>query len=140
MPLADGAKAQDESTAILRRAGLVRVPDDARIEQGRRLEGVLVEKIRPDQSALRLVQLGMRLERLFHLFGAGLENIEQISVTPIKIREHIAQLMSGRFGIETKNSADNMIGSDLIGWVEVSGLSRRLERSDDDSGRIRAHI
>jgi len=48
--------------------------------------------------------------------------------------------MSGRFGIETKNSADNMIGSDLIGWVEVSGLSRRLERSDDDSGRIRAHI
>ena len=91
MPLSDGAKAQDESAAILRGAGLVWVSDNARIEQGGRLEGVLVEKIRPDQSALRLSQLSMRCERLFHLFGARLEDIEQISVTALKIFEHVTQ-------------------------------------------------
>ena len=90
MPFADGAKAQDESTAIFRGTRLVGVPDDARIEQGRCLERILVEKIRPDQSALRLVQFSMRCKRLFHLFGARLEDIEQISVTAFKIFEHIA--------------------------------------------------
>src|SRR6266852_4214498 len=140
MPLSDSAKAQDESAAILRRAGLVWVSDNARIEQGGRLEGVLVEKIRPDQSALRLIQFSMRFERVFHLFGARLEDIEQISVTAIKIFEHIAQLMRGSFGIKSKNSADDMVGSDLVGGVEVPGFSRWLERSDDDSGGIRAQI
>jgi hypothetical protein len=38
MPLADGAQAQNKSTAIFRRASLVGVSDDARIEQGRCLE------------------------------------------------------------------------------------------------------
>ena len=116
MPLADGAKAQDESTAILRRAGLVRVSDDARIEQGRRLEGVLVQKICTDQSALRPIQFSMRFERLFHLVGARLEDIEQISVTTFKILQHLDQLLRGGFGIKPKNSADDMVGSDLIGW------------------------
>ena len=140
MPFADGAKAQDESTAIFRRAGLVGVPDDARIEQGRRLERVLVEKIRTDQAALRLVQFGMWLERLFHLCGARLEDIEQIPVTTFEIFEHLAQLLRGSFGIEPKNPADDMIGPDLIGRIEVSGFSRRLEGPDDDPGRIRAQI
>ena len=82
----------------------------------------------------------MRRERLFHLFGARLEDIEQISVTTVKIFKYIAQLMRGSFGIKTKNSADNMVGSDFIGCVEVSGFSRRFEGSDDDSGRIWAQI
>ena len=140
MPLADGTKAQDESTAILRHAGLVRMSDDARIEQGRRLEGVLVEKIRTDQPALRFIQFSMRFERLFHLVGARLEDIEQISVTTFKIFEHVDQLFGGSFGIKPKNSADDMVGPDFIDGIEVSGFSRRLEGSDDDSGRIRAQI
>jgi hypothetical protein len=53
---ADGTKAQNEATAIFRRAGLVRVPHDARIEQSGRFERVLVKKVRPNQAALRLVQ------------------------------------------------------------------------------------
>jgi hypothetical protein len=48
--------------------------------------------------------------------------------------------MRGSFGIKTKNFADNMVGADFIGCVEVSGFSRRFERSDDDPGRIRAQI
>ena len=120
MPFADGAKAQDKSTAVFRRAGLVGMPDDARIEQGRRLERVFVEKIRADQAALRLIQFGMWLERIFHLRGARLEDIEQVPVTTFEVFEHIAQLLRGSFGIKPKNPADDMIGPDLIGRIEVA--------------------
>ena len=129
-----------KSAAILRRAGLVGMPDDARIEQGRRLERILVKKISADQAALRLIQCGMRLERLFHLCGARLENFEQIPVTAFEIFEHVAQLLCSSFGIEPKNPADDMVRPGLIGRIEVSRFSRRLERSDDDSGWIRAQI
>ena len=95
MPFADGAKAQDEPAAIFRRAGLVGMPDDAWIEQGRRFERILVKKIGPDQAALRLVQWGMRLERLFHLGGARLENVEQVPVAAFEILKHLAQLLRG---------------------------------------------
>src|SRR6266850_956881 len=98
MAFADGAKAQDESSAILRRAGLVGVPDDAWIEQSRRFKRILMKKIRTDQAALCFIQFSMRLERLFHLRGAGLEEIEQIPVTTLEIFEHIAQLPLGCFG------------------------------------------
>ena len=140
MPFANGAKAQDESTAIFRRAGLVGVPDDARIEQGRCLERVLVKKICTDQAALCFIQFGMRLQRLLHIRSARLENIEQIPVTTFEIIEHVFQLSRGRFGIEPKDPLDDMVGPDLIGWVEVAGFSRRFERPDDDSGRIRAQM
>ena len=53
MPFADGAKAQDEATAALRRARLIGMGDDARIEQRRRFEGILVQEIGSDQLALR---------------------------------------------------------------------------------------
>ena len=54
MALADGAKAQDESAAAFRRAGLVGMPDDAGVEQGRSLKRIFVEKISPDQAAFVL--------------------------------------------------------------------------------------
>jgi hypothetical protein len=44
----------------------------------------------------------------------------------------------GNFDIEPKNPPDDMIGPDLVGWVEVAGFGCRFEGSDDDSGRIRA--
>ena|SRR5713226_229263 len=140
MPFADGAKAQDESTAIFRRASLVGVPDDARIEQGRCLERILMKKICTYQAALRFIQFGMCHQRLFHIRSARLEDIEQIPVTTFKIFEHVAQLLRSSFGIEAKNPVDDMIGPDLISWVEVSGFSRRFEGPDDDPGRIRAQI
>jgi hypothetical protein len=87
-----------------------------------------------------LVQFRMRLERLFHVRGAGLEDLEQVSVTAFEIFEHVAQLSCGRIGIEPKDPLDDMVGPRLIGRVEIPGLSRRPERSDDDPGRIRAQI
>jgi len=116
------------------------VSDDARVEQSRRLERVFVEKICADQAALCLIQLGMRLQRVFHIRGAGLEDIEQISVTAFEIVEHIPQLSCSGFRIEPKYPANDMIGPNLIGRIEVSWLRCRLEGSDDDPCRVRAQI
>ena len=82
----------------------------------------------------------MWLERLLHLCGARFKNIEQIPVATLEVFEHLAQLLRGSFGIEPNNPADDMVGPSLIGWVQVSGFSRRFERSDDDSGGVRAQI
>ena len=106
------------------------------LNKRRRFERVLVKKIGSDQAALRLVQYGMRLQCLFHLCGARLEDLEQVPVTAFEVLEHFGELPRGGSGLEPKNPADDMVGPGLIGRVEVSGLSRRLEGSDDDPGRI----
>lgn len=140
MSFANRAKAQDKSAAMIRCAGLVGMPDDAWIEQSRGFERIFVEKVSPDQAALRLVQLSMRFERVFHLGGARFKNVEQVPVAALEVFEHLAQLLRGRFGIEPKHSLNDMIGADLVGRVEVARLSRRFEGPDDDPGRIRAQI
>ena len=123
---------------MFRRARLVGVPDNARIEQGRGFERVFVEKIRTNEATLRLIQFGMGFERVLHVGGARFENVEQVSMAAVEVFKHFTQLLRGSFGIEPKHPLNDMIGTDLIGRVEVAGLSRRLERPDDDPGRIRA--
>jgi hypothetical protein len=59
-------------------------------------------------------------------------------VAPFEIFEHLSQLPGGSLGLESENPVDDMIGPDFVRWIEISGLSRRLERPDDDPGRIRA--
>ena len=140
MPLADRAKAQDEPATMFRRAGLVGMPDDAGVEQGRCFERILVEKIGADQPALRLVQLGMGRERVFHLCGARFENVEQVPVAAIEVLEHLVQLLRGSLGIEPKHPVDDMIGAELVRRIEIARLSRRFEGPDDDPGRIGAKI
>ena len=73
MPFADRAQAEDEATSAFRRAGLIGMGDDARIEQRRRFEGIFVQEIGADQLALVLGEGGVGGERLFHLVGARLE-------------------------------------------------------------------
>ncbi len=82
----------------------------------------------------------MRFQRVFHFRGARLKDIDQIPVTALKIMKHLAQLLGGSFGIEPHYPANDVIGSNLVGGVEVSGFSCRFERSDDDPGRIRTQI
>ena len=140
MPFADGAKAQDEPAAVFRCARLIGMADDAWIEQGRGFERIFVEKIGSDQSTLRLAQWRMGVERILHARGARFENFEQVSVPAFEILKHLAQLPRGRFGIEPKHPANDMIRTDLVGRIEVSGLSRWLEGPYDDPRRIRAKI
>ena len=140
MPFANGAKTHDKPATLFRRAGLVGMPDDAWIEQGRSLERILVEKVGPDQTALRLIELGMGFERVLHFRGARFENVEQVPVAAFEVFKHLAQLLRGGFGIEPKHPVDDMIGADLVRRVEVARLSRRFEGPDDDPGRIRPQI
>ena len=116
------------------------MPDDARIEQGRGFERILVEKISPDQSALRLRQLSMRFERFLHIGGARFKNFEQIPVAACEVFEHFVQLLRGSFGIELKHPVNDMVGANLVSRVEIARLSRRLEGPDDDPGRVWAQI
>lgn len=82
----------------------------------------------------------MRFERVLHLGGARFKNVEQVPVAACEVFEHLAQLLRGSFGIESKHPVNDMIGADLVSWVEVTGLSRWFEGPDDDPGRIRAQI
>ena len=140
MVFANGAKAQDESAAMFRCAGLVGMPNDAWIEQGRGLERIFVEEISPDQTTLHLGQLSMRFECVLHVGGARFKNVEQISVAAFEVVEHLAQLLRGSFSVEPKHPVNDMIGADLVSRVEVARLSRWFEGPDDYPGRIRAQI
>ena len=95
--------------------------DDARIEQGRCFERVLVKKIRTDQIALCLCQDGMGLQCVFHLDSTRFENLEQVPVTAFEVFEHILQLLFGSVRLEPQNPVDNMIGARLVGRIEVPG-------------------
>ncbi len=58
----------------------------------------------------------------------------------LEILEHLGQLATGRSGLQAQHAIDDMIGSRLVGRIEITGLGRRLERSDDDSGRVGAKM
>ena len=80
----------------------------------------------------------MRLQRHFHLCSARPEDLKQIPVATLEIFKHLSQLPGGSLGLEPQDSVDDMIGPDFVRWIEVPGLSRRLEGPHDDPGRIRA--
>jgi hypothetical protein len=82
----------------------------------------------------------MRLKCLFHFCSTGLENLKQIPMTALEIFEYFRQLPGGSLGLELKNPIDNVIGPSLIGWIEISGFSRRFKRSDDDPRSIRTKV
>ena len=82
----------------------------------------------------------MRFERVFHIRGARLENIDQIPMAAFEIVEHVVQLLCGGFGIEPNYPANDMIGPNLIGGIEISWFSCGFEGSDDYPCRIRAQI
>ena len=75
-----------------------------------------------------------------HLCRTRLEDIEQIPVTTFEILDHVAQLLRGSCCIELKNSADDMVGPSLIGWIDVSGFSRRLKGLTTTLAGSRAQI
>ena len=82
----------------------------------------------------------MGFERVLHLGGARLEDIEQVTVAAIEILEHLFQLLIGRLNVEPKNPFNDVVGANLVGWIEVSWLSRGLEGPDDDPCRIGAQV
>ena len=68
-----------------------------------------MQKIGPDQAALRLGEYGVRLECLLHLGGACLEDFEQVPVAAVEVFQHIGQLPGRGFGLQPENPPDDMV-------------------------------
>src|SRR6187402_1572638 len=140
MPLADGPKTEDEAQASLGGLRLIGVRDDAGIEQGGGFERILTEKIGAHQLTLRLGEDAVRRKSILHFIRAGLEPLEQVTMSPLEIFEDISKLNCNGFGTERENPVDDMICAHLVGRIEVARLGRRLERSHDDSRWIGAQM
>ena len=136
MPLPDRAKAEDETTSAFRRAGLVRMRDDARIEQCRRFEGIFVQKVGADQLTLHLGENHMRREGDFHLVGARLEARQQVAMAALEIVQHIGQVVGCGLVAKRQDPLDDMVRARLVGRFEVARLGRRLERPHDHARGI----
>ncbi len=140
MPFANRTQAQNETSAARRRPGLIRMGNDAGIEQRRRFERILIEEIGTDQPPLFLRESRMRGERVFHFIGARLETGEQITVASLEILQHFGELVGGRLRIERQDSIDNVIRACLVRGVQVPRFGRRFEWAHHHPRRIRAQI
>ena len=100
MPFADGTKTEHEATSALRRTGLIRMGDDARIEQCRRFKGIFVQKIGSDQLTLYFAERSVSSKGAFHFVGTRLEDLQQVAVAAFKILEDIGQLAGRRLGVK----------------------------------------
>ena len=116
MSFPDGAKAEDEAEPAFRRAGLIGMRDDTRIEQCRRLEGIFVQEVGADQLALYLCEIGMRRKGVFHFVGARLEGLQQVAVPALEILKHLGELVVRRLGIEPKDPLDDMVRPRSCRW------------------------
>lgn len=139
MPFSDRTQTQDETPAPCWRTGLIGMSDDARIEQSSRLEGVFEKKIGANEAPLLPAEYCMGRKGVFHILGAGVESLQQISVAPLEIFQHIDQLGGHRCSIECQHPINNMICPCLISGIQIARLSRRLEGTRDDSRRIGTH-
>ncbi len=140
MTLARRTQTQDKSAPAGGRRRLVRVRDDAGIEERGGFEGVLVEKIRPDQATLRAGEICMGSESFFHVISPRLEFFQQVAVSPQEVIKHIGKKRCRCLIIERQNPIDNIIRTDLVGWIKVPGFRRRFKRPHNYAGRIRAQM
>ena len=140
MSFADGAQTENEAQAALRRARLVGMRHDARVEQRRRFERIFVEKIGADQLPLVFGKGAVRRQGLLHLVGARLERLQQVAVAALEILQDVGELAGDGFGIQRQNPVDDMVGARLVGRVEIARFGRRLERAHDDPRRVGAQI
>ena len=136
MAFADSPQAQDETARAALQRGLIRMGDDARIEQRRRFEGILVQEVGADELALYLGQRRLRGVNDLHGVGAGLEGASEPPVAPLEVLEHLGQLPARGLGIERQHPIDDVSGPRPIRRVEFPRLGGRLEVAHHHSRRI----
>ena len=140
LPFPHCVKNQDEATPAFRGAGLIRVGDDARIEQCRRLEGIFMQKVCSDQLTLGLGENRVGRKGDFHFVGARFEGRQKVAVATLKIFQHIGQLVGCDLGIERHDPLDDMVRAGIVGGIEVARFGRRLERAHDHPRRIGTQV
>ena len=119
---------------------LVRVRHDAGIEQRRRFERIFVQEVGADELALYFGKRTVRQQRLLHFVGPALERLQQVAMAALEILQHVCKLVGRGLRIEIENALDDMIGTRLVGRVEIARLGRRLERAHDHTRGIGTQI
>jgi hypothetical protein len=119
---------------------LIHVSDDARVEQRRRFEGVLIEEICTDQSSLIQREGRMLRKGVLHLIRPSLEYREQIPVAPLEILQNLGQQGRRPARIERQSPVNYMVRPFSVRDIEITRFHRRSERTYYDPGRIRAQI
>lgn len=140
MPFSNGTQAEDEATTAFWRTGLVRVDDDARIEQRSGLERVFVHEVGANQLPLNLGEDGVVGERILHLIRTCFELCQQVAMTSLKVLQNIGELLRCRFGVERENAVDDVVRPRLVGRLKVPRFGSRLERAYEHSCRIGAQV
>ena len=140
MAFADGTEAQNKAQAALRNSRLVRVWHDAGIEQRRRFEGIFVQEVGADELALYFGKRTVRQQRLLHFVGPALKRLQQVAMPALEILQHVGQLTGRGLRLEIENALDDMVGTRLVGRVEIARLGRRLERTHDHAPGIGPQI
>ena len=82
----------------------------------------------------------MRIEGLLHFRGPRVEAIEQVTMPPLEILEHICELLSSGLGIKAQYTVDDMIGAGFVGAIEIPRLGGRPEWTDNDARRVWTQI
>ena len=93
MSFAHGAEAENEPPVAGWRAGLIRVGNDARIEECSRFESVFVHEIGANELPLHWRKGLVRPEGILHLICARLERFQEIAMAPLEVLEHIGKLV-----------------------------------------------
>src|SRR5207244_6166854 len=126
VPLTDGSQAQNEAQVAIRNSRLIRVRHDTWIEQCRRFEGIFVQEVGADQLALYFGKRAVREQRLLHFVGPALKRLQQVAMPALEILQHVGQLTGRGLRLEIENALDDMVGTRLVGRVELARIGRRL--------------
>jgi hypothetical protein len=115
MPLADRAQTQDEAARARPAFRLVGMQHDARVEKCRSLERIFVQEKRADEPPLRFGKDSVIGERIFHLIGARFEQIDEIAMALVEIRQYVEKLAFRLVIGQRYDAIDNMVCARLVG-------------------------
>ncbi len=131
MALAYRTKTEDETQASVGNAGLVRVRNDAGIEERRSLECVFLEEVCADQPPLGRGKGAMAVDHDVHLRRPRIAAFGKVAMTALEALKRGAQPLLRPGIIERQNPVDDVVGAVEVGGIVIERLSGRLEISED---------
>lgn len=97
-----------------------------------------MEEVGANEPSLFRGESGVWRYSLFHLIGARVEQLQEVSMSSEEAREDLVQLSGGGRRIESQHAPDDVVRTGFVGRIEVARLRRGLELPYDDSCRVRS--
>ena len=120
MPLSDTAQTQYNPDSIFWRATLLGVRDNARVQQCRRFERVLVQEKGTYETALGDTEDSVWLQRGLHVGGAYIEQVNEMIVAAGEALENAFQLRGGRLRRQRHHPIHDLVDPGLVDRVAVA--------------------